>query len=54
MILGGVAAKAGVFKLLWVGLLAAKKFIVAGVFALIAFLKRLFGKPAQPAESSAT
>ncbi len=54
LILGGVAAKAGVFKLLWVGLLAAKKFIVAGVFALIAFLKRLFGKSAQPAESSAT
>lgn len=54
LILGGVAAKAGFFKLLWVALLAAKKLIVAGVVALIAFLKRLFGKSAQPAESSAT
>jgi uncharacterized membrane-anchored protein len=54
LILGGVAAKAGLFKVLWIGLLAFKKALIAGVVALIAFLKRLFSKPSQPAESSAT
>lgn len=54
LILGGVAAKAGLFKVLLAALLAAKKLLVAGVVALIAFLKRLFGKSAQPAEGNAT
>jgi uncharacterized membrane-anchored protein len=36
------AAKLGLFKLLWVGLIAAKKFIVIGVIALVAFIKKLF------------
>jgi uncharacterized membrane-anchored protein len=37
-----VAAKFGAFKLLWVGLLAAKKFIIIGVIAAVAFFKKLF------------
>jgi uncharacterized membrane-anchored protein len=35
-------AKLGLFKLLWVGLIAAKKFIVIGVIALVAFAKKFF------------
>lgn len=42
LIAGGVAAKAGLFKVLLAGLLAAKKFVVLGVLALAAFVKRLF------------
>ncbi|HEX4824693.1 MAG TPA: DUF2167 domain-containing protein [Candidatus Polarisedimenticolaceae bacterium] len=47
LIVGGVAtvaAKAGLFKMLWVGLLAAKKFIFVGIVALFAWLKKLFTK----------
>jgi uncharacterized membrane-anchored protein len=54
LILGGVAAKAGFFKLLWVGLLAAKKFVVAALVAMFAFLRRLFRKPSDAAEASAS
>ena len=45
LVAGGVlavAAKAGFFKLLLVGLLAAKKFIIIGVIALVAFFKKMF------------
>jgi uncharacterized membrane-anchored protein len=38
------AAKFGIFKALWVFLLAAKKFIVIGVVALVAFVKKLFNR----------
>ncbi len=44
LVAGGVAAKLGLFKLLWVGVLAAKKFIVVGFLAVAAWAKRLFGK----------
>lgn len=54
LILGGVAAKAGFFKVLWVGLLAFKKVIVAGVVALVAFIRRLFGGTSKTAENGAT
>jgi len=54
LILGGVAAKAGFFKLLWVGLLAAKKFVVAGLVALVAFLRRLFRKSPEPTQAEAS
>jgi uncharacterized membrane-anchored protein len=54
LILGGVAAKAGFFKLLWVGLLAAKKVVIAAVVAMIAFIKRLFGKSSGTADANAT
>ena len=50
LVAGGIAAKAGLFKGLWVAILAAKKFIVAGVVALGALIKKWFGrdKPAEP------
>ena len=41
---GGIAAKLGLFKGLWVAILAGKKFIVIGIVALVAFLKKFFGK----------
>jgi uncharacterized membrane-anchored protein len=44
LILGATAAKAGFFKVLWLGILAFKKVIVAGVIALVAMLKRFLGK----------
>jgi uncharacterized membrane-anchored protein len=37
-----LAAKAGFFKVLLVALLAAKKFIVIGVIAIVAFVKKFF------------
>ena len=43
LIAGGVLAKAGFFKLIWVGILAAKKFVIIGVLAIGAWLKKLFG-----------
>ena len=42
LVAGGVAAKAGLFKFLLVGLLAAKKFVIIGVIALVAFISKLF------------
>ena len=44
LVAGGVAAKLGLFKGLWVLLLGAKKFVVIGVVALTAFIRKLFGK----------
>ena len=44
LVAGGLvlAAKAGFFKVLLVGLLAAKKFIILGVLALVGFFKKFF------------
>ena len=44
LVAGGVAAKLGLFKGLWVFLLGAKKFVIIGAVALGALLRRLFGK----------
>lgn len=44
LIAGGIAAKAGFFKMLWVGLLAAKKLVIVGVIALVGLVKKIFGK----------
>ena len=44
LVAGGIAAKMGFFKLLLVGLLAAKKFVIIGVIAVAAFLKKLFSR----------
>jgi uncharacterized membrane-anchored protein len=44
LIAGGVLAKAGFFKMLWVAILAAKKFIVMGIIALFAGISKFFGK----------
>jgi len=43
LVAGGIAAKLGLFKLLWVGILAAKKFIIIGLVAVGAWFKRMFG-----------
>ena len=44
LVLGGIAVKAGFFKLLIPVLLAAKKFVIIGVIAVAGFFKRLFGR----------
>ena len=38
------AAKLGFLKLLWVGILAAKKFVIIGIAAIVAFFKKLFNR----------
>ncbi|MDB6174956.1 MAG: Protein of unknown function rane [Chthoniobacteraceae bacterium] len=43
LVTGGILAKAGFFKVLLVGLLAAKKFVVLGAIALFGFVKKFFG-----------
>ena len=53
LIAGGIAAKAGFFKVLIAGILALKKVLIVAVVALGAWLKRLFGRkhaeaPQQP------
>jgi uncharacterized membrane-anchored protein len=53
LVLGAGAAKAGLFKMLWVGLLAFKKVVVAGIVALVAFIRRLFGGKAKTAPARA-
>jgi uncharacterized membrane-anchored protein len=42
LVAGGVAAKAGFFKIILVGLLAAKKFVIIAVIAVAAALKKMF------------
>jgi len=44
LVAGGVLAKGGFFKMLIVGLLAAKKFVIIGVIALFAGIKALIAK----------
>jgi uncharacterized membrane-anchored protein len=53
LVAGGIAAKAGFFKVLFAGILALKKVLIVAVIAAGAFLKRLFGRkrsaaPPQP------
>jgi len=49
LIAGGLAAKAGFFKVLIAGILALKKVLVVAVIGLGAWLKRVFGRKDQPA-----
>jgi uncharacterized membrane-anchored protein len=51
LVAGGIAAKMGLFKGLWVAILAGKKFIVFGILALAAFLKKLWPKAKPPEQS---
>ena len=44
LVIGATAAKAGFFKALWIGVLAFKKLIIAGVIALFGALRALFGR----------
>ena len=48
LVAGGIAAKLGLFKLLWVFILAAKKFIIIGCVAIGAWFKKTFGKKQGP------
>jgi uncharacterized membrane-anchored protein len=48
LVAGGVAAKLGFFKGLWVAILAAKKLIIVAVVAIGAWLRKLFGKKTPP------
>ncbi len=54
LVLGGIAAKVGLFKLLWVGLLALKKFVIIGVLAVVAFFKKLFNRNANSSNNPPT
>lgn len=47
LILGAVAAKAGFFKVLWLGILAFKKVIIAGLVAAGVGLKKVFSRGAE-------
>lgn len=51
LIVGAAAAKAGLFKGLWVAILAFKKVLIVAVAAVAAFFKKLFGKKATTSES---
>jgi uncharacterized membrane-anchored protein len=44
LVAGGIATKLGFFKLLIAGLIAAKKFVIIGLIAGGAWLKKLFGR----------
>lgn len=44
LVAGGIAGKMGFFKMLLVGLVAAKKFVIIGVMAVVAAIKKLFGR----------
>jgi len=41
LVAGGIAAKAGLFKGLFLAILALKKFVIIGVIAIIAFVKKI-------------
>jgi uncharacterized membrane-anchored protein len=49
LIAGGIAAKAGFFKVLLAGILALKKVLIVAVVAVGAWLKRLFGRKSSAA-----
>jgi uncharacterized membrane-anchored protein len=44
LVAGGVAAKLGFFKGLWILVLGAKKFIIIGIAAIAAWFRKTFGK----------
>jgi uncharacterized membrane-anchored protein len=54
LIAGGILAKAGMFKLLWVGLLAAKKFVIIAILALVGYVKKLLGIKSEKKQTLAT
>lgn len=51
LVAGGIAAKTGLLKGLFLGLLAMKKFLIVGVIAVAALLKKLFSGPKTPTVS---
>jgi uncharacterized membrane-anchored protein len=48
LVAGGIAAKAGLFKVILVGLLAAKKFVILAVIALVAMCRKIFSRKSSP------
>ncbi|HEY4989505.1 MAG TPA: DUF2167 domain-containing protein, partial [Opitutaceae bacterium] len=44
LVAGGIAAKIGLFKGLWVALLALKKFIIIGALAVARYAQRIWAK----------
>ncbi|MGA2787527.1 MAG: DUF2167 domain-containing protein [Verrucomicrobiota bacterium] len=48
LVAGGIAAKLGFFKLIWVFLLAAKKFVIIAFVAVVAWFRKIFGKGRSP------
>ncbi|HKG94765.1 MAG TPA: DUF2167 domain-containing protein [Gemmatimonadaceae bacterium] len=51
LIAGKLAVKAGFFKLILAGLLAAKKLVIVAFVAIVGFVKKLFGKKDAPARA---
>ena len=51
LVAGGIALKMGLFKGLFVALLALKKFVIIGIIALIAILKKFLGTRRSPPAS---
>ena len=49
LLVGATAAKAGFFKVLWLGILAFKKVIIVGAVALLGAITRFFGGAKQTA-----
>ncbi len=47
LVAGGVLAKTGFFKVLIAGLIAGKKFVIIGLVALVALLKKFFGRKSE-------
>lgn len=52
LVAGGLAAKAGLFKVLWVGLLAFKKFAILAVIAIVGLIKKLLGRRSNNSEET--
>lgn len=52
LVAGGLAAKAGLFKVLLAGLFALKKFAILAVVAVVAFIKKLFGRRSNTGEGT--
>lgn len=42
LVAGGIAAKTGLLKGLWIAIIALKKFVIIGVIALVAWLRKLW------------
>ena len=54
LVLGGIAAKAGLFKIILVGLIAAKKFVILAALAIGGYLKKWFGKKKPPTDPTSS
>jgi len=52
LVAGGVAAKLGLFKGLWVLILGAKKFLIIAALAMAAWFRKLFGRKKDATEAS--